>query len=150
MIRNKKSTSSLCPKLFTDQEQKQCNGSIIEQYKKWCKTLKIELKEKSKVNVDVRMEKIVKIVNNIIDSQLKDETHLNFIISDDDKKEMMRQIEDKIDSWRGVEIEVCKNKEKKNFEAYQATARNWFNRNKAKIYGNHLFYELIYNHILKV
>lgn len=124
--------------------------NIKANYTKWCAQLKVELKQKSKINVDVRLEKMENIVNDVIDSELDKERASNFYISDDDKKEMMKQIEDKIDSWRGVEIEVCRNKEKKNFEAYQATARNWFNRNKAKIYGNHLFYEIIYNHILKV
>ena len=124
--------------------------AIKANYTKWCAQLKVELKQKSKINVDVRLEKMENIVNDVINSELQEERASNFYISDDDKKEMMKQIEDKIDSWRGVEIEVCRNKEKKNFEAYQATARNWFNRNKAKIYGNHLFYEIIYNHILKV
>lgn len=121
-----------------------------QQYKEWCETLKIELKKKSKVNVEVRMEKIENIVNNIVSTELPLQTECNFCINDDDKMEIMSEIEDKINSWRGVEIEVCRNKEKKNFVEYQATARNWFNRNKAKIYGNHLFYDMIFNHTLKV
>ena len=112
------------------------------QYNKWCETLRVELKEKSKTNVEQRMRQMVAIVNTTIPNN-------TFSISATDAAEIMQAIDNQIDAWRGVEIGVCKNKEKKDFCAYQATARNWFNRNKAKIYGNHLFYTLIFRHILK-
>eukprot|EP01083_Nonionella_stella_P000722 2055_1 len=117
-------------------------------YDQWCSMLKIELKDKSKINVEQRLTKIEELVNTIIsEHRSRDEKY--FSITDDVKLKIMTDINAKIDSWRGVEIDLTKNKEKKNFVSYQSTARNWFNRNKAKIYGNHLFYEIIFNHILK-
>eukprot|EP01083_Nonionella_stella_P128783 390306_1 len=80
---------------------------------------------------------------------MADLNKIRFCISNEDKIQIIKEIENKIETWRGVEIEVCKNKRKKNFQSYQATARNWFNRNKAKIYGNYLFFPIIYNNILK-
>mmetsp|Transcript_53953 Transcript_53953/g.89382 ORF Transcript_53953/g.89382 Transcript_53953/m.89382 type:complete len:578 (+) Transcript_53953:25-1758(+) len=116
--------------------------SNLEQYPQWCETLKVELKEKSKINVDKRIEKVVTIVNDTLAAQ-------SFSVRDDVKEVMIRQIETNIDAWNGVDISVCKNKQKKTFREYQGTARNWFNRNKAKIYGHHLFYDVIYTHVLK-
>ena len=124
-------------------------------YVEWCSALKIELKHKSAVNVEQRMSKITRIVNEVVsaccsEDGLSPSRVALFAVSEVDLSSLTERIDAQIDSWRGVEIEVCKNREKKSFGAYQATARNWFNRNKAKIYGNHLFYDLIFRHILKV
>lgn len=123
---------------------------LSELYAKWCSELKVELKQKSAVNVEQRMEKITSIINEVTRSRSSTAAFGPFVVSESESKAMLDRINNKIESWRGVEIEVCKNKQKKSFEAYQATARNWFNRNKAKIYGNHLFYDLIFRHTLKV
>eukprot|EP01083_Nonionella_stella_P070834 189745_1 len=94
------------------------------------------------------MTKIEELVNKIIsEHRPRDEKY--FSITDVVKLKFLTVINAKIDSLRGVEIDLTKNKEKKNFVSYQSTARNWFNRNKAKIYGNHLYYDNIFNHILK-
>ena len=48
-----------------------------------------------------------------------------------------------------MEHESCK-QSKQSYKEYYKTAENWFNRNKAKIFGTHLFYPVIFKHILKV
>lgn len=52
-------------------------------------------------------------------------------------------------SWNGVEIESCK-QQKTSYKSYKITATNWFNRNKAKIFGNHFFYPMIWKYLLNV
>ena len=131
-----------------DENEKRSMIELHQQYKVWCATLKVELKQKSKVNVDVRLEKIENIVNEVVISDYHLQRNV-FHVDDNDKSGMHKQIEDKIDIWTGVEIDVCRGKQKKTFKEYQATARNWFNRNKAKIYGNWLFYNMIYHLIFK-
>ena len=51
---------------------------------------------------------------------------------------MWNGIANDIDSWKGVEITAC-TKQKTNYKSYAITSRNWWNRNKAKVYGNHSF-----------
>ena len=48
-----------------------------------------------------------------------------------------------------TEHESCK-QNKKTYKEYHKTAINWFNRNKAKIFGTNLFHVLIFGHIFKV
>lgn len=72
-----------------------------------------------------------------------------FELDNNEKNKMLKCIQYEIDEWKGVATNQCKI-QKKTFKEYQTTARNWFNRNKAKYYGNYLFYPLIFFHILKV
>lgn len=51
--------------------------------------------------------------------------------------------------WNGVEIESCK-QQKTSYKSYKITATNWFNRNKAKIFGNHFFFPMIWKYLLNV
>ena len=64
-------------------------------------------------------------------------------------RRILLDIENEIDSWPGVELRLCKVK-KTTFKQYKRTSTNWFNRNKAKIFGTNLFHILIFGHIYKV
>ena len=64
-------------------------------------------------------------------------------------KQMFKHVNDEIICWKGVESKFV-TKPKKSFKEYKVTARNWFNRNKAKIFGNHVFYPYIFLHLLQV
>lgn len=64
-------------------------------------------------------------------------------------KRIISDIENEIDSWKGVKLSLCKVK-KTTFKQYKRTSTNWFNRNKAKIFGNHFFFPLIFKYILNV
>ena len=66
-----------------------------------------------------------------------------------DIKRMFNDVDNAINSWQGVDITSCK-KAKTSFKSYKTTATNWFNRNKAKIYGNYFFSPLIFKYILNV
>ena len=70
-------------------------------------------------------------------------------ISDKDENEIVEKVHHEISLWNGVEVGTCKT-EKQEFCDYSNTARNWFNRNKAKIYGNHLFYPIVFRKIYQV
>lgn len=101
----------------------------------------------------------------------------DFDISHAAIKRMFNDVDNAINSWQGVDMNSCK-KSKTSFKAYKTTyviftqhqyiyficritknnhiynhiysATNWFNRNKAKIYGNYFFCPLIFKHILNV
>ena len=61
---------------------------------------------------------------------------------------MIKNVNNEIMAWKGIENKYV-TKPKKSFNEYKITARNWFNRNKAKMYGNHVFYPM-FMVILKV
>ncbi len=90
-----------------------------------------------------RLTKIVSVVTNY--SQLM----TNFEIPKSEIRRMFTDVDNAINSWRGVDITPCK-KRKKSFKEYKVTATNWFNRNKAKIYGNYFFCPLVFKYILNV
>ncbi len=124
-------------------------------YVEWCSLLKVELKEKSALNVEQRMSKLTEMVNSVVAARCGvsggvSGDAVQFAVSSSCLFAIRSRVDFEIESWRGVEIEVCKLGSKKSFASYQATARNWFNRNKAKIYGNHLFYDVVFGHIVKV
>ena len=70
-------------------------------------------------------------------------------ITEKDKNYIINKVHHEIGCWNGIEIGTCKT-EKYQYVDYSNTARNWFNRNKAKIYGNHLFYPIIFVFIYQV
>lgn len=129
------------------QEREIISNLPYKQYPKWCDELKTQLKDKTKDNLFDRVKKIEFIVNKIIYSySLKS---VEFKLNNIDKNKMLKCIQNEVDQWKGVEIDSCKI-QKKTFKDYQTTARNWFNRNKAKFYGNFFFYPLIFHYVLKV
>lgn len=75
------------------------------------------------------------------------DTKLN--MDDTERQKMWNGIANDIDSWKGVEITAC-TKQKTNYKSYAITSRNWWNRNKAKVYGNHFFYPIIFVYIKQV
>ena len=79
--------------------------------------------------------------------RLSDEDEL--IITNQDKQDIVNKVHHEISLWNGVEVGTCKT-EKEQYIDYSNTARNWFNRNKAKIYGNHLFYPIVFRNIYQV
>ena len=70
-------------------------------------------------------------------------------ISQEEIKRMLKDINCAIQSWKGVDLDSCK-KKKTTFKQYMRTSTNWYNRNKAKFYGNYFFYPLIFKHLLNV
>ncbi len=72
-----------------------------------------------------------------------------FNVNPEEIKRMSLDIESAIITWKGVDLTLCQ-KKKETFKQYKRTCTNWYNRNKPKIFGNHFFYPLIFNHILKV
>ena len=89
-----------------------------------------------------RYNKITNVIQN-------EENLSNFDIPLPEINRMLTDIDNEIESWNGVEMHLCK-KKKTTFKAYKRTATNWFNRNKAKIFGNHFFYPLIFKYLLNV
>ncbi len=73
----------------------------------------------------------------------------HFDIPSSEINRMLTDINNEIMSWKGVELHLCK-VQKTTFKQYKRTATNWFNRNKAKIFGNHFFYPLIFKYVLNV
>lgn len=86
---------------------------------------------------------------NIIKEELTNYDSLDFKLSDKQIKQYFIDVRNAILSWKGVDMTFCA-KKKRTFEEYNKTSMNWFNRNKAKVYGNSFFYPLIFIHILNV
>ena len=106
-----------------------------------------------------RLKQILIIVNEEISNYnhhgLNSQNYINcnslneFILDQEDIIRMFKDVQDTIIGWKGVDIKSCE-KQKSSFKLYSKTCLNWFNRNKAKIYGNHFFFPLIFIHILNV
>lgn len=120
--------------LFQDAENKN--------YSMWCKQAKIELLKISRKNMSMRINLIIDIVQNV----LPQSKYKLFIINDENIDRLFKNIKQQITNWNGITNE----NEKHSFREYYQTSINWFNRNKAKFYGNELFYPLIFVHILNV
>ena len=104
--------------------------------------IQINTQKSAKHNILARINKICNIIQQ--HPRIK-----HFRLSAQAAKSILSQINMRISSWRGVEHESCK-KNKQSYKQYHKTAVNWFNRNKAKIFGTSLFYPLIFGHILNV
>ena len=93
---------------------------------------------------------MIKRLNQIINI-VSDETIncINFELTDKQISQFFNDVGNAIFNWKGVDLTFC-SKQKRTFEEYNKTSMNWFNRNKAKIYGNYFFYPLIFHHILNV
>ena len=70
-------------------------------------------------------------------------------ISAAERERMWKGIASDIECWKGVEITSCTT-QKTSYKLYAITSRNWWNRNKAKVYGNHFFYAVLFVHIKQV
>ena len=66
-----------------------------------------------------------------------------------ERERMWKGIASDIECWKGVEITSCTT-QKTSYKLYAITSRNWWNRNKAKVYGNHFFYAALFVHIKQV
>eukprot|EP01084_Bolivina_argentea_P179522 310205_1 len=118
--------------------------STISTYNQWLIQSKQQLVETSKQNMMKRLSKIIEIVAHKIPSSFP-----KFKISECNTLRMFKDVKNEIESWKGVDIMSCEKQQKSSFKLYNKTSLNWFNRNKAKIYGNYFFYPLIFIHILK-
>lgn len=100
----------------------------------------------SRENMVKRLEQITEIVS----MQLREKgVTAEFALSECEMVRFFDDVKTAILSWKGVDLSFCAS-HKTEFEEYSKTAMNWFNRNKAKIYGNHFFYPLIFVHVLNV
>eukprot|EP01083_Nonionella_stella_P032947 90188_1 len=135
-----KRTGMLKTETVTNVISSSSNSVKIEQLK-WREKSKSELVATSRVNMMKRLSKIMDKANEY------DPLFKHFEIKKDDIRRMFSDVDNAINSWRGVDITSCK-KQKNSFKAYKVTATNWFNRNKAKIYGNYFFCPLIFKHLL--
>eukprot|EP01083_Nonionella_stella_P196183 722045_1 len=118
--------SALPPKKTTNvPNSNQNNISYTQQQIKWRIKSKSELVATSRTNMMKRLTKIVSVVMN--HSPLMQQ----FEMPKAEIRRMFTDVDNAINSWRGVDITSCK-KRKKSFKEYKVTATNWFNRNKAK------------------
>eukprot|EP01084_Bolivina_argentea_P290949 499947_1 len=106
----------------------------------WCMQSKKQIHTTCRVHMLSRYCKIKSIIQQI--PQLK-----HFELSQNEINRMLQDINNEIQSWKGVELELC-TKKKTTFKQYNRTATNWYNRNKPKIFGNYFFYPLIFNYLL--
>ena len=90
--------------------------------------------------------KKIKLIIQSTHSQL---TNFQIESEEESLKRILLDISNEVNSWKGVETKLCK-KKKTTFKQYKRTSTNWFNRNKAKIFGNHFFFPLIFKHVLNV
>ena len=102
----------------------------------------------SRGNMMKRMNQIISIVDKEITNN-DTLTDNKLILKQESIHRMFRDVEQNIISWKGVDLNSCE-KQKSSFKEYNKTCLNWFNRNKAKIYGTNFFYPLIFIHILNV
>lgn len=116
-----------------------------QDYNKWAIECRSLLQLKARTNYFERVDKIVDIVN---ESCLKYNPSSLFSIAYANSIEILGMINDKIVNWPGVSIKACKKKGKSKKE-YISTANNWFNRNKAKIYGNYFYSRVIFGFALQ-
>eukprot|EP01084_Bolivina_argentea_P153848 268237_1 len=58
----------------------------------------------------------------------------------------LKELYNKVNNWRGVDITVMK-EPPKHFKKYLSTADNWWQRNKSEWIGDHFFYELLQNEL---
>eukprot|EP01084_Bolivina_argentea_P218678 371050_1 len=119
---------------------------IPVEYKTWYNELKSSMLEKSKYNFVGRAEKIEAMVNYII--SLHSLKVKSFVFSESEKHIMLNNIENEINKWKGVDIDSCKSQHK-TYKQYAVISKNWFNQNKARIYGDHFFAPLIFDYIFK-
>lgn len=115
-----------------------------EELDKWYQEIKKQLTCKAHENYLKRLQEIINIATDKLSHY---DSKLN--ISCIEREKMWNGIANDIDSWKGVEITTC-TKQKKNYKSYAITSRNWWNRNKAKVYGNHFFYPMIFVYIKQV
>merc|ERR1719242_2699322 len=113
-------------------------------YKKWSRAAKEQMVETSRNNMLKRLEQI----RQIIAMELKCKgLQSSFTLSDGEVRGFFEGVQSSIMPWKGVDLSFCASS-KTDFVEYSKTAMNWFNRNKAKVYGNHFFYPLLFVQVL--
>merc|ERR1719242_2389943 len=113
-------------------------------YKKWSRAAKEQMVETSRNNMLKRLEQI----RQIIAFELKCKgIQTAFVLPESAVNEFFGGVQSSIMSWKGVDLSFCAST-KTDFVEYSNTAMNWFNRNKAKVYGNHFFYPLLFVQVL--
>eukprot|EP01083_Nonionella_stella_P305881 1068804_1 len=113
--------------------------NLKKQYVIWTERAIKQMQSNAVNNITKRIPIMLAVAN----EKTKNITTLCLTISDTEQKEIVQRVHSEIATWNGIQIGTCKT-EKGQYSEYSNTARNWFNRNKAKIYGNHLFYTIIF------
>eukprot|EP01084_Bolivina_argentea_P174660 302538_1 len=115
-------------------------------YSAWSHKSKYQMIEISTTNMLKRLRQIISIVNEET-SKCSSSPLMSFTLSEKTTQQMLIDVKNGILCWKGVDVSFCL-KQKSTFDEYNKTSMNWFNRNKAKLYGNHFFYPLVFIHIL--
>ena len=118
----------------------------VPSYHEWSRKAQDQMIAVSRENMVKRLEQITEIVS--LELRAKGVTAV-FALSECEMVNFFDDVKSAILSWKGVDLSFCAS-HKTDFEEYSKTSMNWFNRNKAKIYGNHFFYPLIFVHVLNV
>ena len=93
-------------------------------------------------NVQQRISMVISIINDTLGTHAE----CKFTLDEQNRQHIINQVHGAIGEWNGIQISNCKS-EKNDFNEYLLSARNWFDRSKSKIYGNHLFYPLIFEQV---
>eukprot|EP01084_Bolivina_argentea_P307173 530887_1 len=107
---------------------------------KWCSESKKQLKITAKIRIISRYKKIQSII-------CQNRRLNNFNINELEINRMIIDINNEIQSWNGVNNQLCKPR-KTTYKQYKSNARSWYNKNKGKIFGNHVFYPIIFKYLL--
>eukprot|EP01084_Bolivina_argentea_P313829 543517_1 len=113
--------------------------NLKKQYVIWTERAIKQMQSNAVNNITKRIPIMLAVVH----EKAKNITTLRLTITDTEQKEIVQHVRSEIATWNGIQIGTCKT-EKSHYDDYSKTARNWFNRNKARIYGNHLFYAIIF------
>eukprot|EP01084_Bolivina_argentea_P261171 441246_1 len=95
----------------------------------WRQKCQTQMIKTSRINMIKRLNQITDIVIQQVS------TYMDFKLTQHITKQMFTDVQNSILSWKGVDLTFC-SKQKTTFNEYNKTSMNWFNRNKAKIYGN--------------
>ena len=112
----------------------------------WLKSSKHELIQCARQNLKTRIDKIIDIVQRDLKSSMDFKL---FILKEQDKNKIINNVSKFLLNWKGVDLKSCSNT-KQSYKEYHETSINWFNRNKSKIYGNLVFYPILFTRILNV
>jgi len=123
------------------------SNSQTEFYDEWRNKCRSRMIQTLKTNLTARLKRILQIVNSELSQCQLAHDHPHLQLSHQQEQQFFTDVRCAILSWKGVELSFCA-KQKSTFNDYHKTSMNWFNRNKAKIYGTHFFHPLIFVHLL--
>ena len=130
------------------------NNIDIIQCNKWKEESKIKLKEKILRNIQDRLRALETIINNTVQSIIRDFQSKNIVKSIDKiisghtyitpqfQVTVTKQLYESIEKWKGVNIKTM-HVLPDTFEKYYKIAQNYWSRNTAKWLGDHLFHPLL-------